>query len=206
MLWLGDWQFHRAMEGNGLSWAYTFEWPLFAGFGVVFWARTIRDEFRLRRGGVTEADLVAAAMAQSMATLPKGAILPAGVLPEGVGVRQIERPDDDEDDAELASYNAYLAKLNAEVKGHNKWLRHCGLSRRPATRSRQEGHRRCTRPLLRYRVMAYITGVLIIVVCFVGIPLQVAAHNTFIANDIGTVHGFLYIVYVDRSRTCSRRS
>ena len=30
---------------------------------------------------------------------------------------------------------------------------------------------------LRYRVMAYITGVLIIVVCFVGIPLQVAAHS-----------------------------
>jgi integral membrane protein len=49
---------------------------------------------------------------------------------------------------------------------------------------------------LRYRVMAYITGVLIIVVCFVGIPLQVAAHNTFIANDIGTLHGFLYIVYI----------
>jgi integral membrane protein len=48
---------------------------------------------------------------------------------------------------------------------------------------------------LRYRVMAYITGVLIIVVCFAGIPLQVAAHNTFIVNDIGTVHGFLYIVY-----------
>jgi integral membrane protein len=50
--------------------------------------------------------------------------------------------------------------------------------------------------VLRYRVMAYITGVLIIVVIFAGIPLQVAAHNTFIANDIGTVHGFLYIIYV----------
>ena len=49
---------------------------------------------------------------------------------------------------------------------------------------------------LRYRVMAYITGVLIIVVVFAGIPLQVAAHNTFIANDIGTVHGFLYILYI----------
>jgi integral membrane protein len=50
--------------------------------------------------------------------------------------------------------------------------------------------------VLRYRVMAYITGVLIIVVCFVGIPLQIAAHNTFVVNDIGTVHGFLYIVYI----------
>ena len=47
-----------------------------------------------------------------------------------------------------------------------------------------------------YRVMAYITGVLIIVVCFVGIPLQVAADNTFIVSQIGTVHGYLYIVYV----------
>jgi integral membrane protein len=49
---------------------------------------------------------------------------------------------------------------------------------------------------LRYRVMAYITGILIILVCFVGIPLQVRAHNTVIVNDIGTVHGFLYIVYI----------
>ena len=49
---------------------------------------------------------------------------------------------------------------------------------------------------LRYRVMAYITGVLIFVVCFVGIPMQLAAHNTWIANNVGTVHGFLYIVYI----------
>jgi len=48
----------------------------------------------------------------------------------------------------------------------------------------------------RYRVMAYITGVLIIVVCFVGIPLQIVAHNTIISNDVATVHGFLYIIYV----------
>jgi len=46
MLWLGDWQLRRAESGNELSWAYTFEWPLFAIFGVYFWARTIRDELR----------------------------------------------------------------------------------------------------------------------------------------------------------------
>jgi integral membrane protein len=50
--------------------------------------------------------------------------------------------------------------------------------------------------VLRYRVMAYITGVLIIVVVFVGIPLQLVAHNTFISNQVATVHGFLYIIYV----------
>jgi len=108
MLWLGDWQLHRALAGNGLSWAYTFEWPLFSGFAVVFWVRTVRDEFRLRRGTDGAAH---------------GAVASSGpVLPEGIGVRAIERPADDADDAELASYNAYLAKLNAEVKGHNKWL------------------------------------------------------------------------------------
>jgi hypothetical protein len=116
MLWLGDWQYHRAVGGNGLSWAYTFEWPLFAGFALVFWARTIRDEFYVRRGGLTEAELITrAAIARSMATLPPGAMLPAGMLPPGVSIQQVEQPVyDDADDPELASYNAYLAKLDAK--------------------------------------------------------------------------------------------
>jgi hypothetical protein len=46
MLALGDWQFRRAESGNSLSWAYTFEWPIFAVFVIVFWAKTIKDEFR----------------------------------------------------------------------------------------------------------------------------------------------------------------
>ena len=48
MCWLGDWQLHRALGGNSLSWAYTFEWPLFAVMGAFFWGKTIRDEYRLR--------------------------------------------------------------------------------------------------------------------------------------------------------------
>ena len=46
MIWLGDWQLHRALSGNGLSWAYTFEWPLFAIFAVFFWVKSVRDELR----------------------------------------------------------------------------------------------------------------------------------------------------------------
>src|SRR5258708_39288048 len=46
MLWLGDWQFRRAESGNALSWAYTFEGPIFAIFGLVFLAKTIRDELK----------------------------------------------------------------------------------------------------------------------------------------------------------------
>jgi hypothetical protein len=108
MLWLGDWQFHRAISGNALSWAYTFEWPLFAGFVVVFWARTIRDEFRLRRDGVID----------QPETEP--------VLPAAIGMAAGDRAaaliaQAEDDDPELSAYNAYLARLNDEVKGHGKW-------------------------------------------------------------------------------------
>jgi integral membrane protein len=50
--------------------------------------------------------------------------------------------------------------------------------------------------VLRYRVMAFITGVLIIVVVFAGIPLQIWDHNTVITNQVATVHGVLYLVYI----------
>ena len=108
MLWLGDWQFHRALAGNALSWAYTFEWPLFSGFAVVFWAKTIRDEFRIRRGEpLTES----ADDAES---------LPFSVRALQVTAAQSAAPAEDEDE-ELSAYNAYLARLNAEVKNHGRW-------------------------------------------------------------------------------------
>jgi len=50
--------------------------------------------------------------------------------------------------------------------------------------------------VLRYRVMAYVTGVGLIVLCFVGLPLQFAAHNTAVADYVGTAHGYLYLVYL----------
>ena len=106
MLWLGDWQLRRAMSGNALSWAYTFEWPLFAGFVVVFWARTIRDEFRLRRDGVVD----------QPETEPQ---LPVAVAQGAASAALIAQAE--ADDPELSAYNAYLARLNAEVKGHGKW-------------------------------------------------------------------------------------
>jgi hypothetical protein len=108
MGWLGDWQLHRALAGNGLSWAYTFEWPLFAVFAVVFWAKTIRDEFRIRRGEMPD-PRAAAAKAEN---LPIGAVRAVQV--------STAAPAEDED-AELSAYNAYLARLNAEVKDRGRW-------------------------------------------------------------------------------------
>ena len=50
--------------------------------------------------------------------------------------------------------------------------------------------------VLRYRVLAFVTGVLIMVLFFAGIPLQFAAHQPAVDRYVGQVHGFLYIVYV----------
>jgi integral membrane protein len=57
---------------------------------------------------------------------------------------------------------------------------------------------------VRYRVMAYITGVVLMVLCFVGIPLQVAGHPA-VANNVGVVHGILYIIYVVVAYILSRK-
>jgi integral membrane protein len=59
--------------------------------------------------------------------------------------------------------------------------------------------------VLRYRVMAYITGVVLIVLCFAGIPLQLAAHNKIIVNDVGTLHGILYLIYLVVAYLLARR-
>jgi hypothetical protein len=106
MLWLGDWQFHRAESGNALSWAYTFEWPIFAVIGVVFWVKTIIDEFRPADGGYVGEQVD----------------LPAGASP-ALRARMAARAaaDDDEPDPELDAYNDYLARLNEQVRGHGRW-------------------------------------------------------------------------------------
>jgi integral membrane protein len=58
--------------------------------------------------------------------------------------------------------------------------------------------------VLRYRVMAYVTGVVLVILCFVGIPLQVAGYPA-VANDVGVLHGILYIIYLVFAWMLSRR-
>ena len=58
--------------------------------------------------------------------------------------------------------------------------------------------------VLRYRVMAYVTGVVLVILCFVGIPLQIAGHPA-VASDVGVVHGILYIIYLVVAWLLARR-
>jgi hypothetical protein len=38
------WQASRALGGNGLSWFYTFEWPVFIGIAVAAWWHPIHED------------------------------------------------------------------------------------------------------------------------------------------------------------------
>jgi integral membrane protein len=50
--------------------------------------------------------------------------------------------------------------------------------------------------LLRYRVMAYVTAVLLLVLLFVAVPIQIWGGNKSPEAIVGMLHGYLYIVYL----------
>jgi len=60
--------------------------------------------------------------------------------------------------------------------------------------------------LLRYRVMAFIVGVGLLLLVFVAVPLQYGANQPKPAAIIGPIHGFLYIVYLATAVDLARRA
>jgi integral membrane protein len=59
--------------------------------------------------------------------------------------------------------------------------------------------------LTRYRIMAYVVGVGLAILVFVGIPLQIAGHKQ-VVEIVGPIHGFLYIVYLVAALDLARRA
>ena len=55
-----------------------------------------------------------------------------------------------------------------------------------------------------YRVMAYVTGVILIVLCALAIG-QIWTSDGSAVNAVGTVHGLLYIIYLIVSYPLTRR-
>ena len=60
--------------------------------------------------------------------------------------------------------------------------------------------------LLRYRVLAFAVGIGLLVLVFVGIPLQVWGHDNGVVAVVGPVHGFLYIAYLVAAADLTRRA
>jgi hypothetical protein len=119
--WLTWWQLGRALNGNTLSWAYTFEWPLFAGYAVYVWWQLIHDQARgaSRAPAPTTAAPAGAedhdhpGWALTGGWRKSVAIAAASAVDESHpphGERFAEQTP--EEAAELAEYNRYLARLN----------------------------------------------------------------------------------------------
>ncbi len=103
----------RALDGNTLSWAYVFEWPIFAAFAIYMWWNLLHgQDGRRRRPTVpsvgpdgrarTEVPTAPATAPPAGPTPPPGATVdPAGAA----------GPDPDPD---LAAWQAYLADMEAQ--------------------------------------------------------------------------------------------
>ncbi|MQA78119.1 MAG: DUF3817 domain-containing protein [Streptosporangiales bacterium] len=74
------------------------------------------------------------------------------------------------------------------------------------TQASTDGRRKSVRgALVRYRVMAYVTGVLLITLVFVAMPLDRIWHIPEPVAVIGQVHGYLYMVYLVAAADLARR-
>lgn len=62
-----------------------------------------------------------------------------------------------------------------------------------------------TAALTRYRVMAYIVGVVLLILVAVAVPLKYVAGQPTLVATVGPIHGFLYIVYLIAAFDLSRR-
>jgi integral membrane protein len=59
--------------------------------------------------------------------------------------------------------------------------------------------------LLRFRVLAYVVGVVLIVLMLVAVPLRYLADRPHLSETISPVHGFLYLVYLCVTVDIARR-
>ncbi|WP_430783028.1 DUF3817 domain-containing protein [Actinoplanes sp. G11-F43] len=61
--------------------------------------------------------------------------------------------------------------------------------------------------LTRYRIIAWIVGVVLIALVVVGMPLKYGpTHNPVVVEAVGPFHGFLYMVYLVLAFDLARRA
>jgi integral membrane protein len=59
--------------------------------------------------------------------------------------------------------------------------------------------------LTRYRIIAWVVGVVLIVLVVVGMPLKYLADNASVVQTVGPAHGFLYMIYLVAAFDVGRR-
>ena len=48
----------------------------------------------------------------------------------------------------------------------------------------------------RFRIMAYVVGVMLLVLVGIAMPLKYLAHDERVIAVVGPIHGFLYVLYL----------
>jgi hypothetical protein len=139
------WQITRAEDGNGLSYLYTFEWPVFALLGIYFWWQFLHTDYEtvglkgMRNQAAassattgSESASERATIVGSLATSPEPTPGPIPALSDVAtaipthGRSHVQF----EEDSELAAYNARLAALAS--RGGKTWRKpEAHVARRP---------------------------------------------------------------------------
>lgn len=60
--------------------------------------------------------------------------------------------------------------------------------------------------LTRYRVIAWIVGVALILLVVIGMPLKYGFDTPVVVETVGQVHGFLYMLYLVAAFDLARRA
>lgn len=60
--------------------------------------------------------------------------------------------------------------------------------------------------LTRYRIVAYLVGVVLILLVVIGMPLKYLWDRPIIVETVGPAHGFLYMVYLVAAFDLGRRA
>lgn len=89
-----------------------------------------------------------------------------------------------------------LVAMSDDVLHDNAGAQPTGPVTNPAPDLPGEAADTATRALGRYRVMAWVTGVMLLVLVGVAMPLKYAAGNDAAVAVVGPIHGLLYIVYL----------
>lgn len=59
--------------------------------------------------------------------------------------------------------------------------------------------------LARYRIMAWVVGVLLVVLVMIGMPMKYLADNDAVVRTVGVAHGWLYMVLLIAAYDLARR-
>jgi hypothetical protein len=113
------WQINRAEDGNQLSYLYSVMWPVFGILAIVFWWVLVHTDF----------ETVGLKGTQRLAG-PNEVASDADASSSGLPATEPEPVVTEDEDPELAAYNARLAELAA--KGAKTWRnRESVVARRP---------------------------------------------------------------------------